>query len=266
MECTAGIHTKGVRKMCRMVAFASAVPRDAAPFLGHLARFCESGNLVARWKKHDGGNHPDGWGIAYRQEGEIRAVRSGKPAASDPLLSQLAIRTDRFIGHVRFASNPETVHAGNSHPFIASGIALAHNGTFYGTIGGEGDARRVSDTLVFLELLAARWKDRTLQGLESVLREALSEGELVGEYSAANLLIAAGDRLFALRRFRRDPDYYTLYLSERDGHPVVASQPLDTGDGWRLLEDGELVDLDPAGVRSVLLPSRGASAATRLPQ
>lgn len=249
--------------MCRMVAFASAVPRDAVPFLGHLARFCESGNLVARWKKHEGGNHPDGWGIAYRKDDEIRAVRSGKPAASDPLLSQLDIRTDRFIGHVRFASNPETVDAGNSHPFIASGIALAHNGTFYGTIGKEGDRRKVSDTRVFLELLADRWKDRTLQGLERFLREVLSDPERVGDYSAANLLIATPERLFAFRHCRRDPGYYTLYLAERDGHPVAASQPLDNEAGWRLLEDGELVDLEPAAVRSVLIPTRGASPGRR---
>ena len=51
--------------------------------------------------------------------------------------------------------------AGNSHPFLLSGIALAHNGTFHGKIGKEGDERRVSDTLVFLELLSERWKDRT---------------------------------------------------------------------------------------------------------
>lgn len=245
--------------MCRMVAFASAVSRDAAPFLGALPRFCESGNLVARWKKHAGGNHPDGWGVAYRKDDEIRVVRSGSPAASDPLLKQLDIRTDRFIGHVRFASDPGTVHAGNSHPFIASGISLAHNGTFYGKIGAEGEERKVSDTLVFLELLAERWTDRTLQGLEGVLRKALCDADLVGDYSAANLLIATGDRLFAFRHCRRDPEYYTLYLAEREGHPVVASQPLDNADGWRLLEDGELVDLDPAGVRSVLLPPPGVS-------
>jgi predicted glutamine amidotransferase len=246
--------------MCRMVAFASAVPRDTGPFLGQLSRFCESGNLVARWKKHGGGNHPDGWGVAYRQGDEIRVVRSGKPAASDPLLCRLDLRTDRFIGHVRFASNPETVHAGNSHPFIASGIALAHNGTFYGKLGEEGDARCVSDTLVFLERLAERWEDRTLEGLADVLSETLRDEELVGNYSAANLVIATGDRLFVFRHCRRDPEYYTLYLAQRDGHPVAASQPLDGADGWRLLDDGELIDLDPAGIRStrVATPAGGS--------
>jgi predicted glutamine amidotransferase len=238
--------------MCRMIAYASDRPLDAAPYLGHLARFCERGNLVAGWEKHPGGNHPDGWGVAWREGGEIRRVRSGKPAASDPLLGELRLRTDRFIGHVRFASNTGTVREGNSHPFLVSGIALAHNGTFRGKIGEEADARRVSDTLVFLEILSERWEERTLPGLEKTLRETLSDAALVGEYSAANLLVASGDALFALRRFRRNPDYYTLYLAERDGCRIASSQPLDDGNGWRLLADGELVDLVSGDSRIIL--------------
>jgi predicted glutamine amidotransferase len=241
--------------MCRMVGFASAEARDVSPYLDVLARFCASGNLVARWKKRDGGNHPDGWGIAWREGDELRVVRSGKPAASDPLLSRQRVRTDRFIGHVRFASNPETVHAGNSHPFIASGVALAHNGTFHGKIGAEGDERKVSDTLVFLELLVSRWEDRSFEGLSKALRGMLADRDLVGEFSAANLLIATGDRLFAFRRFRKDPDYYTMYLREVAGEATAASQPLDGNDGWRLLADGELVELSPGGSRSVQVPA-----------
>lgn len=237
-----------------MVAFASAEPQDIAPYLHHLVRFCESGNLVARWKKHPGGNHPDGWGIAYRRGDEFRTVRSGRPAAGDPLLRELRERTDRFLGHVRFASNPETVNAENSHPFAWKGIVLAHNGTFYGRIGEEGDARKVSDTRVFLEMLAARWEDRTLPGLSATLREMLSDTKLVGEYSAANLLIGAGERLFALRRFRRDGDYYTLYLRGGGDPVVVASQPPDDLPGFRLLEDGELVELSVPAPRSTRLP------------
>ena len=237
-----------------MVAFASAEQKDVAPFLAHLVRFCESGNLVARWKKHPGGNHPDGWGIAYRQGDEIRTVKSGKPAAGDPLLSDVRVLTDRFIGHVRFASNPETVNAENSHPFAWKGIVLAHNGTFYGKIGEEGDARNVSDTLVFLELLAERWEDRTLPGLAAALREMLSDAGKVGKYSAANLLIASGERLFALRRFRRNGDYYTLFVRGGKDPAVVASQPLDGGPGWRLMEDGELLELSLPEPRSTRLP------------
>jgi len=180
-------------------------------------------------------------------------VKSGNPAASDPLLSGMSAVTDRFIGHVRYASNPETVSAANSHPFQALGVTLAHNGTFYGKIGAEGNARKVSDTVVFLELLVERWVERTLAGLSETLLWILSDRELVGEYSAANLLIASGNELFAFRRFHRNADYYTLYLKSGDGLAVVASEPLDANPGWRLLEDGELVELSRDPPDSVLL-------------
>ena len=94
-------------------------------------------------------------------------------------------------------------------------------------------------------------------GLSETLRGILSDRELVGEYSAANLLIATGNELFAFRRFRRNGDYYTLYLNVREGLSVVASEPLDEDPGWRLLADGELVELSQGAPRSVLLPLPG---------
>jgi predicted glutamine amidotransferase len=236
-----------------MVAFSSAELLDVAPYLASLTRFCASGNLVAGWEKRPGGNHPDGWGVAWRAGDEIRMVKSGNPAASDPLLSGMSAVTDRFIGHVRYASNPETVFAANSHPFQAMGVTLAHNGTFYGKVGAEADARKVSDTVVFLELLEDRWTERTLEGLSETLRGILSDHELVGAYSAANLLIAADNEIFAFRRFQRNGEYYTLYLKSGDGLAVVASEPLDADAGWRLLADGELVELSPGAPRSILL-------------
>jgi predicted glutamine amidotransferase len=227
--------------------------RDVAPYLASLARFCESGNLVAGWERRPGGNHPNGWGVAWRAGDEIRMVKSGNPAASDPLLFGMSAVTDRFIGHVRYASDPETVCAANSHPFQALGVTLAHNGTFYGKIGAEGNARKVSDTVVFLELLVDRWVERTLAGLSETLLWILSDRELVGEYSAANLLIASGNDLFAFRRYHRNADYYTLYMKSGGGLAVVASEPLDADPGWRLLEDWELVELSPGAPRSVLI-------------
>lgn len=239
--------------MCRMIAFASSAPRDVAPFLAALAAFCRSGNLVPGWERRPSGNHPDGWGIAYRLGKTMRVLRSGKPAAIDPLLGEVAAKTTRFIGHVRYASNPETVNSGNSHPFLAGGIAVAHNGTFKGRIGREADSRKASDTLVFTEMLAGAWSDRTLGGLRDALSRLLGDAALVGDYSAANMLIADDDSLFVLRRFRRNPDYYTLHLHEEEGLSVAASEPLDGLSGWRLLSDRELVALSGPAPRSVAL-------------
>lgn len=229
--------------MCRMLAFASDEPRDGAPYLAALSRFSLSGNLLKRFAVRPGGNHPDGWGVAYRDPSGIRLVRGGMPAGSDPLFAKLSFATDRFIGHVRYASNPATVNAANAHPFRAGGIVLAHNGTFKGAVGKEGDARNVSDTLVFLERLAGAWSDPTLAGLADALSAMLSDRKLVGAYSAANMLIGSGASLFALRDCRKDPDYYTLWLRTGPGETIASSEPLGERAGWRPLENGELVDL-----------------------
>lgn len=240
--------------MCRMIAFASARPVDAGPFVDALARLCRTGAFIDRWEKRPGGNHPDGWGVAWRDDVGWRLKKSGLPAAADPTLASLSVRTGRFLGHVRFASNPATVRAENSHPFSVGDLLVAHNGTFRGRFGEEGDRRGISDTLVFAEHLADAWPGRTFEGLADALGVILGNRELVGLYTAANLLVASGDAVFALRRFRKDPGYYTLYLREEGEAAVAASEPLDDRPGWRLLGDGELVALAPGACRTVRLP------------
>lgn len=239
--------------MCRMLAFVSDEPLEMAPYLAHLARLSARGNLVDRWEKRPGGNHPDGWGIAFRRQGETVLVRSGRPAATDPALPGTRGTTDRFLGHARYASDTETVNEENSHPFLLQGIALAHNGTFRGRIGEEAQRRKVSDTLVFLESMAGRWKERTHAGLCEALSRLLGDEELVGSYSAANMLIAAGESVFALRNYRKDEGYYTLFLRSGSGLAVAASEPVDDFPGWRPLANGELVDLSPRNPVSLFL-------------
>lgn len=239
--------------MCRMVAFATDEQVDIAPFLSHLARFAAQGHLVDRWERRPGGNHPDGWGIAFRKRGETRLHRSGEPASTDPSLYGIGESTDRFLGHVRYADNTETVNATNSHPFLLGGIALAHNGTVKGRIGKEAQSRSVSDTLVFLERLADSWKDRTHTGLCEALSRLLGDAELVGAYSAANMLILSGEALFALRKYRKDEDYYTLFLRAESDQILVASEPLDDSPRWRPLANGELVELCLPSPKSLFL-------------
>ncbi|HZW36273.1 MAG: hypothetical protein ACM319_09480, partial [Deltaproteobacteria bacterium] len=60
--------------MCRMIGFAAFEPVDAAPYLAALSAFSRSGNLVEGWEKRPGGNHPDGWGIAYREAGRFQLL------------------------------------------------------------------------------------------------------------------------------------------------------------------------------------------------
>lgn len=233
-----------------MIAFASTRPQTVAPGLSEMARLGKCGNLVDGWERRPGGNHPDGWGIAYLDGGRTRILRSGRPAHGDPALASLRAETDRFIGHIRYASNAGTVNAANCHPFEVEGVVLAHNGTFYGAIGEEAGRRGASDTLVFLERLVPAWSRRTFPSLRDALSGMLSDAELVGDYSAANLVILADGTLYALRNCRRNPGYYTLFLHAAPAEAAVASEPPEGSSGWRLLENGELVELRPPAPRS----------------
>jgi len=242
-----------------MLAFAAIRPVDLSPYLAHLERFCLHGRLVERWERRPGGNHPDGWGIAYRRNGETVRIRGGLPAAEDAGIRKISASSDRFLGHVRYASETGTVSEENAHPFLVDGVALGHNGTFRGRIGEESGRRDVSDTLVFLERLTALWKDRTLSALSEALSRLLSDSALVGNWSAAALLLLAGDSVFALRYYRKDPDYYTLYLHAGDEAVTVASEPLDDSLGWRPLENRELVELSLPKPRRLILPGASGS-------
>ncbi|MGW8286289.1 MAG: class II glutamine amidotransferase, partial [Candidatus Deferrimicrobiaceae bacterium] len=91
--------------MCRMLAYSSDGPRDLAPYLAHLARLSVHGKLEDRWEKRPGGNHPDGWGIAFRRDAETFLFRSGSPASTDPYLAGFEGVTDSFLGHARYADN-----------------------------------------------------------------------------------------------------------------------------------------------------------------
>jgi len=217
--------------MCRLLAYASNNPQEITPYLFHLSRLASS--------------NPHGWGIAYhRTKGDLRLIRRLESAFTDPLLREVNGKSDRLIGHVRFATNGQTINASSVHPFLFKGIVLAHNGRFDGSIEDEAARRKVSDSLVFLEVLAERWKDRTAEGLRDALGSIMANKSLVGDYSGANLLIMSGKSLYAFRCYRTAGSYYTLYLHAEPGLTVVSSEKLD-GAGWRELENMELVELNP---------------------
>src|SRR4030067_123057 len=94
-----------------MLAFASDEPLDVAPYLAHLARLSACGNLVNRWERRPGGNHPDGGGIACQRKGGTRFLRRGAQGERHPRLS-------------RIPGGP----LGGEHPFRAWGGAFASFG------------------------------------------------------------------------------------------------------------------------------------------
>lgn len=253
--------------MCRLFARIAAEAHPAT--FGLL----EARNSVEAQSRRE----PDGYGIAtFDREGTPHVVKRAQAAYRDRRFPAEAheLRSRVFVAHIRFATNGENLER-NTHPFVQRGRAFAHNGVVGGldelearlrpayreAVLGETDSERVF-ALVGQEIsdhdgdveagigAAVRWIARTLP------------------LYAVNLLLATSDELWALRYptthdllwrdGRGDPGAASVHDRRhrlRVGVEVpvpgigVASEPLGSPEGWRLLASGELLhvgaDLEP---------------------
>ncbi|MCR4403931.1 MAG: class II glutamine amidotransferase [Candidatus Acetothermia bacterium] len=181
------------------------------------------------------GPHPHGWGVAYRAAGRILITKRAQPAFEDERFTEIVagIATDLLLGHVRLASPGTRIDEKNAHPFKKDELVLIHNGTIRDLAEPGGN-----DSEAFLEWLSRRW-DRTETGLAGLLREAATSLD----YTALNIILTDGRRLFAFRQTLDEPlflAYYTLYQLREPGKLLVSSEPLDDRP-WESLPNGHLL-------------------------
>jgi predicted glutamine amidotransferase len=229
--------------MCRMLA---VLARDAFPIARYL--WGEAGSLrsLATWGKEC--PHQDGAGILYRDPaGALVRKRWGQDRFGEFLAAGegdlVKAESTFLLGHARKASDMARLSEDHAHPLEREGIFLAHNGTIRDAakLGVPGDI----DSQQLLGWLAKEWRPRDQDGLRRALEKLLAT---VSDYSAIDLLLVAGGDLYVFCRFA-DPgkaDYYTLRWRVEPDRLVVASEPLDEGDGWRAMENGELLRVTAA--------------------
>lgn len=110
--------------MCRLLGVVSAPPITVADAVGDGVLK----DFVALTKVHG-----DGWGIAAIGErgDDPHAKVSAGSALDDPAFAEVT-HDQRAVGsivHLRWATSGLAVQPQNSHPFVADGIAMAHNGS-----------------------------------------------------------------------------------------------------------------------------------------
>lgn len=227
--------------MCRMVGIMATHPTSPGYELLTAPRgLLWLSSNGRRFRSPQGGPHGDGWGIAWREGGQMRLAKRGNPAFGDPAFRRQAggVVSDLVIAHVRKASAGLRVCDENAHPFSYDGVVFAHNGDI--DIRGEAG----TDSERFLRWLAPRW-DRTPAGLVSLLREARSLG-----HDSLTFLLSDGSTLYALRETRERPhylEYYTLYIKESPQRVVFASEPVDDSPGWQEIGNGTLFMVPAVG-------------------
>ena len=110
--------------MCRLLGVVSATPIIVADAVGDDVLK----DFVALTKIHG-----DGWGVAaVGPPGDTPHVRCRRAARSTTRRSSRPPTTcgpSASIVHLRWATNGLAVQPQNSHPFVADGLAMAHNGS-----------------------------------------------------------------------------------------------------------------------------------------
>ena len=242
--------------MCRLLGVVSAVPVSVCDAVGAPTLK----DFVALTKIHG-----DGWGIAdVDRPGRAPTVEvSAGSAEEDPAFT--AATTERravaSMVHLRWATNGLAVQPQNSHPFLADGVAMAHNGSIKpmapldelideqmaATLRGTTDSeryfalirqhRRTSPTLAEAVRRAVR-QLREMYPEASLNALLLGEGQLIAvhaharsrlpdedieEITAADLPTDHLEDYFALRWAR--PDDRTLVIGST-GFGALDWQPL----------------------------------------
>jgi predicted glutamine amidotransferase len=110
--------------MCRLLGVVSAAPISVVDAVGDAVLK----DFVALTKVHG-----DGWGVAEADRvGDTPRVRVSAGSALDDDEFTVAThdaRSAATVVHLRWATSGLAVEPQNSHPFLADGIAMAHNGS-----------------------------------------------------------------------------------------------------------------------------------------
>ena len=249
--------------MCRLFGLSASPERVQASFW-----LLEAPDALVRQSKR----HADGTGIGYFEpDGQVVIDKEPLAAYDDPAFTREAkhIHSSTFVSHIRHATTGK-LSVENTHPFTADGFIFAHNGVIHGLDELEahlGDAMELvhgdTDSERYFALIVAEIRKHDGDVAAGVAAATGWIADNLPLYSI-NFVLARGRELWAFRY----PETHRLFVLERPagGHHggrhlhhvspelrvhvpaladskcvVVASEPLDDADGWRLLESGELL-------------------------
>jgi gamma-glutamyl hercynylcysteine S-oxide hydrolase len=261
--------------MCRLIGFAAPEPSRLTELVGEeqVALFRDMGRL-----------HRDGWGTAWLDPA-LRTYRAtGQPDDAEFAALVEAPPSVARVAHLRWATEGMSVSERNSHPFVADGIALAHNGTISpraafdellkpdlrSSLLGTTDSERYL-ALVRQELRETGDVPAAVARAVARLRHEFPLASLNAMVLTADLLVvvhASLDSIVPLEEMRargiRDEelprghvdDYFQMYWQRGPRGSVLFSSTGLDNDGWE--------PLPPESVTTVELATMRVTSAVRL--
>ncbi|MFN2613658.1 MAG: class II glutamine amidotransferase [Actinomycetota bacterium] len=238
--------------MCRFIAYTG--PEIGAADLlvvppHSLFEQCRSPRYQTRTN-----DNPDGFGISWFEDGELKRYRKPVPMWEDDELPSVArtTRARHFLAAIRKATPGLAIATENTAPYIADGMSFAHNGSVEGWVEGTGarvremvSERRLggiegtTDSEVLFALVLSRLDDGMSRS-DAIASACVDVGTAFGGW--LNLLLHDGERIVATSWGN------SLFVLERDGAVIVASEPFDNRDDWRQIPDRMLVEAGSDGV------------------
>ena len=267
--------------MCRLLGSASPAPATLETVLGSGQRqvFTDMAQL-----------HRDGWGTAWRDDAgrvqrHVRATTATGDARLEHTLADEA-STARIV-HLRLATMGLACTTENTHPFLADGMAFAHNGS----LEPAGPIERLIGQEQLASLEGTTDSERYFAAVRTLVARGASVFDALVDTVAAlrrayphrslNALLLTGTELFAVhasqdvpiphgvfaasgipveRLPRHHVDAYYLMRMRRgtDGSVVLASSGLDIA-GWDPLPAETVTRVDLATLALETVPLDAAA-------
>ncbi|TDS77401.1 class II glutamine amidotransferase [Amnibacterium kyonggiense] len=271
--------------MCRLLGAASPAPATVEAVLGAGQRqvFADMAHL-----------HRDGWGTAWRDpEGVVRRHVRHTSGVGDAELEQTLASgpASARIVHLRLATMGLACTRENTHPFVADGMAFAHNGSLEPTgpverligpeqrasLTGTTDSERyfaavrtvvasgasVFDALVdTVAVLRGAYPDRSLNALLLTPTELFAVHASEGVPIPHGVFAASGIPTDLLPRHHVDAYYQMRTRRGEDGSILFASSGLDVA-GWDAVPAETVTRVDLATLTTETVPLSAATP-TRL--
>jgi len=249
--------------MCRILAVKNFSYKKHLPVLKEFMSLATAGK-VPRGSRP---GHLDGWGIGYYLSNNSDGgktpvvIKSGAPLTLPQekagFLETLKTlnKTPILFAHLRKSAwdDISSSHRDgkNSHPFSYKNYLFAHNGTvrnyqkFIPLIPHKLPGEKPLDTEVIFHFIVSQIEEaRDTDNLYTAIKKAFDRIPRISpEFSALNSVFSDGKKIWAYRRFTREPDYYTLYLWKDGASTIISSQIISAPLTPRLISDGEMVEI-----------------------
>ncbi|MCI0514482.1 class II glutamine amidotransferase [candidate division KSB1 bacterium] len=190
--------------------------------------------------------HDHGWGLIYRNPEGLQFYKSPLPCFDDPQLKAFEkLQTSLLVLHARRASKGEISYV-NSHPFWDElqneSYGFCHNGTIYQPLAVSPAFQpkgTVDSEIYFYHLLGNLNFNDPIVSFRQIIGK-------ISSYSSLNAFLCHRNYAFALNKFSKNPQYYTMKISVAADSIIISSEVLPNlkDRHWQKLNNGSLIQLD----------------------